>query len=162
MAVAPKVKFKAVDILHTLEPGPTGIFSNSDSEQFYQSLKAFSEETKPQEEPLEHLNTYLILLYVTQAQEDKKEKYTPYLVEFRNGLDQYFDRYDVVKTYADTSLANGTYTGFVLHGFKISSLYSNSMISMNKYKKFQVKKKTFLNGPLKDNEFLAKKGKHFA
>jgi len=160
MAVAPKVKFKTTSVPLQGDP-PTG-FNAPESEQFYQSLKAFSEETKPQEAPPEKLNTYLILLYVTQAQEDKKENYTPYLVEFRNELDQYFDRYDVVKKYADTSLANGTYTGFALHGFKISSLYSNSMISMNKYKKSQIKKKTFLNGPLKDNEFLAKKGKHFA
>jgi len=162
VAVAPKVKFKAVDILHTLEPEPVGVFNNPESEQFYQSLGASYEEIKPKEEPPEHLNTYLILLYVTQAQEDKREHYTPYLIEFIKGLDQYFDRYDVVKKYADSSLANGTNTGFVLHGFKISSLYSNSMVSMNKYRKFQVKKKTFLNGPLKDNEFLAKKGKHFA
>jgi len=161
MAVAPKVKFKTVDIEQQMGV-PSAVFNNPESEQFYQSLKAFSEESKPQEEPLEHLDTYLILLYVTQAQEDKKQNYTTYLVEFKNGLAQYFDRYAVVRNYADTSLANGTYTGFVLHGFKISSLYSNSMISMNKYKKFQVKKKTFLNGPLKDNEFLAKKGKHFA
>jgi len=161
MAIAPKVKFKTVAAdqqvgIHSVD------YDNPESEQFYQSFKTFSEEIKPQEQSPEHLNTYLILLYVTQAQEDKKENYTTYLVEFRNGLVHYFNRYDVVKKYADTSLANGTYTGFVLHGFKISSLYSNGMLSMNKYKKFQVKKKTFLNGPLKDNEFLAKKGKHFA
>jgi len=55
------------------------------------------------------------------------------------------------------------HTGYILHGYKATPLKPGPcFIAMNKVKKFQVKKKTFLNGPLKDNEFIQKKGKYYA
>jgi len=35
------------------------------------------------------------------------------------------------------------------------------MVLVASLKKFQVLKKTYLNGPLKDNEFLKKKGEQY-
>jgi len=114
------------------------------------------------QEGLEHTHFYVIVLYTTTELVDSKENYSKYLIETRSELDNYFSRYDDIKKYAENQLTTGEITGYYLHGFKCRPLESNGIISMNKMHKFQVKPKTFLNGPLKDNEFIAKKGKHYA
>jgi len=114
------------------------------------------------QEGLEHTHFYVIVLYTTTEPVDSKENYSKYLIETRSELDSYFSRFDDIKKYAENQLTAGELTGFYLHGFKVRPLESTGTISMNKMHKFQVKPKTFLNGPLKDNEFIAKKGKHYA
>jgi len=147
MATAPKVKFK-------IPPDYTGSLTG---EAFIQ------DDVSPEiSMGLDHQRGYLIILYTTHSNVDDKSSYSIYLYEPRLTLDSYFERYDVVKKYAETQLEAGELTGFVLHGFRVQSLETGSMTAMNKVKKFQVKKKTFLNGPLKDNEFIQKKGKHYA
>jgi len=147
MATEPKVKFKGY--------GTQGIIP----EEFH--AIDLSTESPPVEN--DHLSYYNIVLYTTYSPVDVKEEYSIYLNEIRKTTEDYFDRFEVVKKYANAQLEEGSITGYILHGYKVSPLKTgSSTIAMNKVKKFQVKKKTFLNGPLKDNEFIQKKGKHYA
>jgi len=147
MATAPKVKFKIPP--DYTGPLSTGVFIQED----------ISPDT---DISLDQHCGYLIILYTTHSNVDDKSSYSIYLYEPRLTLDSYFERYDTVKAYAENQLNAGELTGFILHGFRVDSLNTATMTAMNKMKKFQVKKKTFLNGPLKDNEFIQKKGKHYA
>ena len=147
MATAPKVKFKInPDYAETI---PTEAFIQDD----------VSPDTNMS---LDQHRGYLIILYTTNSNVDDKSSYNIYLYESRLTIDSYFERYDTVKTYAENQLSAGELTGFILHGFRVSSLETSVMAPINKMKKFQVKKKTFLNGPLKDNEFIQKKGNYYA
>jgi len=146
MATEPKVKFKNIPEL--IEPGESHVMD-------------FSTESTTVED--DHLSYYNIVLYTTYSPVDVKEENSIYLNEIRKTTEDYFDRFEVVKKYANAQLEEGSITGYILHGYKATPLKPGPcFIAMNKVKKFQVKKKTFLNGPLKDNEFIQKKGKHYA
>ena len=66
------------------------------------------------------------------------------------------------KQFADSQVTSGDISGYLLQGLQIKSMESLTMHLKNQYRKFQLLKKTFLNGPLKDNGFIQKKGKHYA
>jgi len=147
MATEPKVKFKH-PFLQEIVP-----------EEFH--ADDISTESTSVEN--DHLSYYNIVLYTTYSPVDVKEEYSIYLNEIRKTTEDYFDRFEVVKKYVNVQLEEGSITGYILHGYKATPLKpAPCFIAMNKLKKFQVKKKTFLNGPLKDNEFIQKKGKHYA
>jgi len=144
MAAIPdfKVKFK-----------PASVFTEPSGD-----MEDITLEEKPS---LDHLDTYLIILYSTDSQNNSKENYNIYLSESITSYNAYYERIKLIKEFAEGKMNKGDFTGYYLHGFKVSTLENSTMWPMFKQKKFQVKKKTYLNGPLKDQEFIAKKGKHY-
>ena len=123
----------------------------------------FSEEEEEDvNEYLKSLSVYTIILYLTHDNEDKKENYILYCQEAVWGLKAYKERLGAIKNHATCRMTNGENTGFYLFAYRMSPMeggYMDVLVNMHEFKEI---KKTFLNGPLKDNEFLSKKGKHYA
>jgi hypothetical protein len=109
-----------------------------------------------------HLQSYIIVYYDNKSSVDVQENYEIYLNESIKNYDNYISRYKTIKTYADQEVANGNHTGYRLFGYVLQPFEMQTLLLKNHHKKFQVKDKTYLNGPLKSNEFLAKKGKYYA
>jgi hypothetical protein len=109
------------------------------------------------------LETYVILYYSTVEGQDDPHLYQQYLNETTTDFEQHKARYQVIKSFAQDQVKEGIHTGYKLFAYVLTPF---SMLSVSKMmrsdKDFQIKHKTYLNGPLKDNEFLAKKGKHYA
>lgn len=113
-------------------------------------------------EGTEHHQSYIIVYYTNNNTADNQDNYGIYLNESIKNYDNYISRYKTIKIYADQEVANGNHTGYRLFGYVLQPFAMQTLFLKNHHKKFQVKKKTFLNGPLKDNEFLSGKGKHYA
>ncbi len=109
-----------------------------------------------------HLQSYIIVYYTTKSAADNQAEYDIYLNESIKNYDNYISRYKTIKTYADEQVNSGEHTGYRLFGYVLRPFGIQPLFLKNHYKKFQVKDKTYLNGPLKSNEFLAKKGQHYA
>ena len=118
----------------------------------------------PVEEAEQHPHrTYHLVLFTTKANTNDEDKYTVYANEARSEEDIQH-RISAFKGFVDTQLSEGHITGFILKVYRISPFISNTgMLMITNYRKFEAKKdKVFLNGPLKNNEFLQKKGKMYA
>lgn len=110
---------------------------------------------------LTHFQTYIIVYYTTVGTEDTVNAYAVYLNECHYDHDKYISRYKSIRIYADAQIQSGEHTGYHLFGYVLRPFSLEMLQVKNHHKKFQVKNKTYLNGPLKDNEFLAKKGQHY-
>ena len=108
-----------------------------------------------------HLQSYIIVYYTTKSAADVQHEYDIYLNESIKNYDNYISRYKTIKTYADEQVNSGEHTGYRLFGYVLQPFEMQTLFLKNHHKKFQVKDKTYLNGPLKSNEFLAKKGGHY-
>jgi hypothetical protein len=120
-----------------------------------ESASVFGEDTV-------HLQSYIIVYYTTKSAADNQADYNIYLNESIKNYDNYISRYKTIKTYADEQVNSGEHTGYRLFGYVLQPFEMQTLFLKNHHKKFQVKDKTYLNGPLKSNEFLAKKGQHYA
>ena len=109
-----------------------------------------------------HLQSYIIVYYTNKSTADNQANYEIYLNESIKNYDNYISRYKTIKTYADEQVNSGEHTGYRLFGYVLQPFEMQTLFLKNHHKKFQVKDKTYLNGPLKSNEFLAKKGQHYA
>jgi hypothetical protein len=109
-----------------------------------------------------HLQSYIIVYYITKSTADNQAEYGIYLNESIKNYDNYISRYKTIKTYADEQVNSGENTGYRLFGYVLRPFDMIPLFLKNHHWKFQVKDKTYLNGPLKSNEFLAKKGQHYA
>lgn len=109
-----------------------------------------------------HLKTYIIIYYTTKGTEDVSMAYDIYLNEGHNDYDKYVSRYKAIKAFANEQVNSGEQTGYHLFGYVLRPFETQTLLIKNHHKKFQVKNKTYLNGPLKSNEFLAKKGQYYA
>ena len=115
------------------------------------------------EPDISHLDIYTLVFFTNKEKTNEAEHYYCHLSETYVGdLEHYKKKADVVLSYAQNNLQAGEITGYRIKGYKMSPFQNKSAILMNSWQDFQVKKKTFLNGPLKDNEFLKQKGKHYA
>lgn len=108
-----------------------------------------------------HLQTYIIIYYTTQGTVDVPMAYNIYTNEVHNDYDKYVSRYKAINAFADDQVNNGEHTGYRLFGYVLRPFEKQTLFIKNHHKKFQVKNKTYLNGPLKSKEFLAKKGQHY-
>jgi len=129
--------------------------------QGWVTLDAFAEDTPVAEKP--DFSLYHLVLYTTTALTNDFSLYSLYAHESRT-KDDIENRIIAYRTFVDDQLAGEQITGFMLKVFRIDPMVSNmSMECVTNYKKFNTPKdKVFLNGPLKSNEFLSKKGKHYA
>jgi hypothetical protein len=129
---------------------------------FFDDFVSVAEETSPVDnDDITHLQSYIIVYYTTKSTADVQHEYDIYLNESIKNYDNYISRYKTIKTYADQLVASGEHTGYHLYGYVLQPFEMQTLFLKNHHKKFQVKDKTYLNGPLKSNEFLAKKGQHF-
>jgi len=154
-----KVKFKSLsEALVNPIPKTFGSYFTSDP-----LAQAPEPEDFPEPAEQHPQSVYHLVLYTTKANINDEDKYTIYANEARSE-ETIQDRISAFKEFVDTQLAEGYITGFILKVYRISPFLSNTgMYMVCNYRKFEVKKeKVFLNGPLKNNEFLQKKGAHYA
>jgi len=75
------------------------------------------------------------------------------------------DFHKTLKQHCENHMNNGNYEGYVIHSYGISLDHNKiKTIPEHCYVQLKPKKKepkVFLNGPKKNTEFLAKKGKHY-
>lgn len=107
---------------------------------------------------LTHLQTYIIIYYTTVGTEDTLNAYDMYLNECHYDHDKYISRYKSIRQFAEEQVKSGERTGYHLYGYVLRPFSLEMLQEKNHHWKFQVKNKTYLNGPLKNNEFLQKKG----
>lgn len=105
---------------------------------------------------------WLTVAYTTTAATDTLEQYTLFLHETRASNFFYAERISQLNTSLKFELAGGNITGYHLYGYKMSLGAPGDFELLSKKHMFQVTKKVYLNGPLKDNAFLQKKGKYHA
>lgn len=106
-------------------------------------------------------NVFILCLLKTTSHENASKNYS-YHAQEAAPANEVEARISAYKDFAENQVECGAFTGYILKVFRINPMISStSMAMIFHHKKFQVKKKTFLNGPLKDNEFLSGKGKHY-
>ena len=147
MATSPELKVKFKKLLQEAVPSPTSMF--------YDDIKTDTN-------LFGHLNTYLILVHTTSNSVDDRETYLLSLNEAITKHVIYQDRVKTILTYFQSEVNSGNITGYWLYGYKVNPNHDVPFTILHKNHKFQIAKKVFLNGPLKDNEFIQKKGKHYA
>ena len=157
MAIAPKVKFKTIATVAAKAPDLTWGADPS---------KAFSiTDILPTQEPPNYHklpDIWLILVYTTKYDTDTLEQYTLLLHEIQTSVLVYTDRIITLKHHLKFELDGGNINGYYLYGYKVTPEVPGGLELLSKKHMFQVTKKVYLNGPLKDNAFLQKKGKHHA
>ena len=139
-------------------------------EQFYApnpAAQIIAEHFGDQPEPIpveeDPFRVYVLVMYTTTSNENDYHNYKMYAREIHDSI-AIQERVDAFRQFADNQISIGNLTGVILKVYRINPMVSNTGMTMiTHYRKFETKKdKVFLNGPLKNNEFLQKKGKMYA
>lgn len=107
---------------------------------------------------------YLCYLFYTEGDKDDIKKYVYYDTRVLTNPSDLVNIVDSYTEYAKNRLKKGDWSGYYINCFAHTplqpSIAPNYLLDYSVHE-FLAKKKTYLNGPNKDNEFLKKKGKHF-
>jgi len=157
MAILPKVKFQAQAWADYVPPTPFSTVAIASILGQQTQDYVISDETAQEEKAF---TLYMLVLLTTTSPADKLNNYSYHShVCIKSGVDE---RVAAYKNYALQELDSGNISGYIVKAFRLDPLKSNTMILVASIRKFQMVKKTYLNGPLKDNEFLKKKGEPYA
>lgn len=123
----------------------------------------FGDEPTPTLVEEDPFRVYVLVMYTTTSNENEHHNYKMYTREIHDSI-AIQERVDAFRQFIDSQISANNLTGAVLKVYRINPMVSNTGMTMvTNYRKFEAKKdKVFLNGPLKNNEFLQKKGKMYA
>ena len=163
MAIAPKVKFKTLAGQYQAS-APLSWPADTYAEALNtQSLGVAGDMVYPPTPDSHKLpSLWLILAYTTTRDKDTLEQYKLYLNATRTTSLDYEEKINSLEAAFKFELMQDHITGYWLYGYKVNPSTPGDFELLKKKHHFQVTKKVFLNGPLKDNDFLQKNGKHHA
>ena len=161
MATSPKVKFKTLAHFQGSAPlsWPADTYAEALNTQTLGDALA-DLGYSPTQDSHKLPSLWLILAYTTTRDKDTLEQYKLCFNATRTTSLDYEDKINSLEAAFKSEFMQGHITGYWLYGYKVNPSTPGDFELLKKKHQFQVTKKVFLNGPLKDHDFLQKNGKY--